>query len=152
MTEKLKTLTIFLKSYQHVALMIQQSLEGSELTANEFTALEALCHKGPMTTKQLCATVLLPNSSMTYVVDQLEKKEYVTRKKDDIDKRIIHVLPTKQGEVVLNQAYQQHYQVMSEVFAVLTPSEQEQIQQLLKKLGKHAQQLKEKNDEILNQS
>ena len=88
MIKDLKTLIIMLKSYQNIENNIKHSLIGSNLNVNEFAALEALDTKGPLSTQELIDTVLIPNSSMTYVLEILTKKGLITKDKKENDKRV----------------------------------------------------------------
>ena len=80
MAQDLKTLIVLFKAYQSMINQVKLSLINTDLTVNEFTALEALYSKKELTTSELRDYVLVPNSSMTYVLDTLEKKELIQRK------------------------------------------------------------------------
>ncbi|CAM2911761.1 MarR family winged helix-turn-helix transcriptional regulator [Erysipelothrix tonsillarum] len=134
--DTLKTLTILFKTHQSLLDRVKESIKDFDITINEFQALEALHHKGKLTTQALCDTVLVPGSSMTYVVDQLEKKGFVQREKDNTDRRINYVMLTVEGTSEIEKIYQMHYQEMRRVFDQLTVDEEKKLQELLKKIGK----------------
>lgn len=131
----LKTLTILFKTYQAVLKKVKESLKSSELTINEFTALEALNTLGSLTTSDLTNRVLLPNSSMTYVLDRLHSKGLINRTKDPIDSRVQRVALTVTGKDTITNLYQQHESFMRPYFEVLEEEEEQQLQYLLKKVG-----------------
>ena len=137
MTKPLKSLIILLKTHQSVMRKITASLRGWDLNVNEFAAMEALASKGVLTTKQLINTVLIPNSSMSYVLSTLETKGYLNRIKDLDDHRVQHLSLTKQGQAYFERVYAHHYALMYPVFDQLSETEQHTLQQLLKRIGKY---------------
>ncbi|EFY08485.1 MarR family winged helix-turn-helix transcriptional regulator [Erysipelothrix rhusiopathiae] len=132
----LKTLTILFRTHQNILEQVKESIKDFDINVNEFQALEALYHKGKLTTQALCDTVLVPGSSMTYVVDQLEKKGLVVRLKDEKDRRINYVMLSPKGLNDTEIIYNKHYEEMRKRFDKLTSEEEVTLQNLLKKIGK----------------
>lgn len=132
----LKTLTILFRTHQNILEKVKESIKDFDINVNEFHALEALYHKGKLTTQALCDTVLVPGSSMTYVVDQLEKKGLVVRLKDEKDRRINYVMLSPKGLNDTEIIYNKHYEEMRKRFDKLTSEEEVTLQNLLKKIGK----------------
>lgn len=139
MDKDLKSLIIIFKVYGHLVKHVKQSLEDSELSVNEFSAMEALYTKGSLSTQELIDLVLIPNSSMTYVLDNLSKKGYLQREKDAADKRIQRLSLTEEGRDLFTSVYDHHYKHMRAVFDCLDPEEEARMQTLLKTVGKHAE-------------
>ncbi|MDE8277727.1 MarR family winged helix-turn-helix transcriptional regulator [Erysipelothrix rhusiopathiae] len=132
----LKTLTILFRTHQNILEKVKESIKDFDINVNEFQALEALYHKRKLTTQALCDTVLVPGSSMTYVVDQLEKKGLVVRLKDEKDRRINYVMLSPKGLNDTEIIYNKHYEEMRKRFDKLTSEEEVTLQILLKKIGK----------------
>lgn len=132
----LKTLTILFRTHQNILEKVKESIKDFDINVNEFQAIEALYHKGKLTTQALCDTVLVPGSSMTYVVDQLEKKGLVVRLKDEKDRRINYVMLSPKGLNDTEIIYNKHYEEMRKRFDKLTSEEEVTLQILLKKIGK----------------
>ena len=141
MIKDLKTLIIMLKSYQNIENNIKHSLVDSNLNVNEFAALEALDTKGSLSTQELIDTVLIPNSSMTYVLEILTKKGLITKDKKVNDKRVQIITLSKKGKEVFEEIYKEHFKHMRSIFNVLNEEEELQLQNLLKKLGKEAMEV-----------
>ncbi len=140
MSKDLKSLTIFLNAHQSVMTKITQSLRGWDLNVNEFAALEALATKGSLTTQQLINTVLIPNSSMSYVITNLATKGYLSRTKDLNDKRIQYLSLTDKGKDYFEQVYAQHLALIRPMFEQFSVIEENQLQKLLKHLDKYEEQ------------
>ena len=140
MIQKLNTLIVLFKAHQSIQNNVKLSLVDTELTLNEFTVMGALYTKKELSTQQLIDSVLIPNSSMTYVLDILEKRQYLRRLKDPSDKRRQLLSLTQKGCLVFLDIYQKHYEHMNTIFNVLTPEETQQLSTLLKKVGKKAEE------------
>lgn len=107
---------------------------------NEFAALEALATKGSLTTQQLINTVLIPNSSMSYVITNLATKGYLSRTKDLNDKRIQYLSLTEKAKDYFKQVYAQHLALIRPMFDQFSAIEEKELQELLKRLGKDEEQ------------
>jgi len=79
---------------------------------------------------------------MTYVLDQLEKKKYVERVQNEQDRRNYLIRLTNEGFKYTFDIVPKHYDYMHKVFDVLDAEETQTLQNLLKKLGYHADQIK----------
>lgn len=134
----LKTMTILFRTVQAVEAIVKKDIAKYGYTINEFSVIETLFQKGRMPVQGMCQKVLIPNSSMTYVLDKLEEKMLISRIQDELDKRIFYVELTKKGFDHANEILPKHYQVMQSVFDILTVDEKEIINKLLKKIGYHA--------------
>ncbi len=111
------------------------------LNRTEFGVLELLYHKGPQPLQQIGSKVLMSSGNITYVVDKLEKKQFVRRRVSLEDRRLIYAEVTEEGSAFIEQVFPQHSEVIRQSVAGLTLEEQRQAAQLLKKLGKYAQHL-----------
>lgn len=99
------------KSLRKIDYIIRR--EGREIinelniTIPQFTALQILINNGSMTIGELSQKMALACSTITDLVDRMEKTELVTRKKDDKDKRVVIVEVLPKGfdilEKVLNK-------------------------------------------------
>lgn len=137
---KLKPVIVLFKAAQSLINNVKVSLKDSVLTINEFTVMEALFTKGELVTQELAEKILIPNSSLTYVLDILEKKQYIQRKRDPNDRRRQLLCLTDEGRTIFSDVYDVHYEYMSDIFNVLTEEELKQLENLLKKVGKRAEE------------
>lgn len=135
----LKSLIILFKAQQVIENEVKKSIVHTDLSVNEFAAMEAIYTKTCLTTQQLVELVLIPNSSMTHVLDTLLEKSYIKRERDPHDRRIQKLTLTHQGKSAFEKIYARHFDYMRKIFDVLSEREELQLQKLLKKLGKGAQ-------------
>ncbi len=137
---KIKPVIVLFKAAQSLINNVKVSLKDSVLTVNEFVVMEALYTKGELVTQEVADKILIPNSSLTYVLDVLEKKKYIVRERDSKDRRRQILSLSKQGEEIFSEVYKDHYEYMNDIFDVLTQEEQDQLVTLLKKVGLRAEE------------
>lgn len=73
------------------------------ITIPQFTALQILIRNGDMTIGDLSKKMALACSTITDLVDRMEKSDLVTRKKDESDKRVVIVEVLPKGHDILEQ-------------------------------------------------
>jgi MarR family 2-MHQ and catechol resistance regulon transcriptional repressor len=132
----LKTLTILLRATNFIQEKIKEDVFRYDLNLSEFGALEVLYHKGPLPVQAICEKVLIASSSMSYVIENLIKKELIEKIKDPSDRRIHIVHLTDKGVRLFDDIYPKHLAHMRSVIDALDASEEYELQKLLKKLGK----------------
>lgn len=140
MQNYLKTMTILFRTQQSVLAYAMEDIKTYDLNFTEFSVLEVLHKKGILSVQSICDVVLIANSSMTYVLDKLEKRGLIKRYRDKVDKRIILVKLTAEGQEFTDKIVHKHYDYMLNVFQVLDINENESLQALLKKVGYYAEE------------
>lgn len=136
--KELKSMIVMFKAYQSLIEVIKEDIKETDFDFNEFTVLEVIYHKKRITVTDIKEKVLVASSSLTYILDKLEKKALITRTKSEIDKRIIYVELTDNGTKISDKVFPKHYDVLKEVFNVLSDSEKNTLTSLLKKVGYNA--------------
>lgn len=110
------------------------------MNRTEFGVLELLYHRGPQPLQQIGGKVLMSSGNITYVVDKLEKKQLVRRRASTEDRRLIYAEVTDAGRAYMEAVFPEHVIAIEDAEAGLTPEEKLLASELLKKLGKYAQQ------------
>lgn len=106
------------------------------LSPSQFAVLEALYYLGPLTQGQVSAKVLKSTGNITLVIDNLEKRGYVRRARENEDRRTVTIHITEAGKAVIAQIFPAHAQAIYDELSVLTEEEQEILSRLCLKLGK----------------
>ena len=105
------------------------------LTLPQFGAIECLGHLGAMSIGDLSRKMLVSGGNMTCVVDNLEKTHLVERSSGS-DRRSVIVRLTPKGEDLFERIFPAHADHITALASPLSFEEQEQLSQLLKKLGR----------------
>jgi DNA-binding MarR family transcriptional regulator len=74
--------------------------ECSDLSLSEFKCLRAFRHDTELSVKEIATRMSLTSSRLTRIIDGLVRKRFVTRHIDNVDRRIINVRLTRQGELI----------------------------------------------------
>lgn len=127
----LKLFVVLCRTFSTVSEAAKRDIKTYGLSLSEFGALELLYHKGPQTIQDIGKKVLLTSGSMTYVVDQLVKKELASRKPCEEDRRVVYVQLSEMGKLLLDKIFPSHEELISELFSSLS---QEQIIELTENL------------------
>ncbi len=131
----LKALIVMMRSSQTVQDKIKNDMNQYGLNPTEFSVLELLYHKGDQPIQHIGKKILLASSSITYVVDKLEKKEYVVRKACPTDRRVIFASITEKGRAFMEDVFPKHTEVIEDIFGDLSEEQVEELIILLKKIG-----------------
>lgn len=105
------------------------------LTEPQFSVLECLGHRGPLTIGVLSKKMLISGGNATVIIDNLEKENLVERVRTKEDRRVILVQLTLNGKTLFDNIFIKHAECITKAASVLTDQEQETLSQLLKKLG-----------------
>jgi MarR family 2-MHQ and catechol resistance regulon transcriptional repressor len=114
------------------------------LGESDFRVLEVLLHKGPMPVNVIGPKVDLNPGSVSVAVDRLFKKGLVSRVENESDRRVRTVSLTEKGRRAFVPIFRQHAALIKRAFQDVSPQEQRQMEAVLKKLGRRAEQLDEK--------
>lgn len=103
------------------------------ITGPQLLCLYAVVENGPTTLTEISKTVSLSSSTLLGVVDRLEKKGYLERKRDSKDRRKVFITATEKGRIFSEHAPLLLHDKMAE--GILQKSEHEQIE-IVKSLEK----------------
>ena len=96
-------------------------------------AFRTIDAKGRMKIGELIDCMLATSGNMTVVIKNMEKKGWLIRKACQTDKRAFEIDLTDEGRRIIKAAIPPHQRAIEETFSVLTPEEQAQLVELLKK-------------------
>lgn len=142
---EIATLNAFIKLTRASNILHQQlsrSLADYKLTESQFGVLEALYHLGPLNQRSLGEKILKSGGNITMVIVNLEKQGWVTKAKDQNDKRSHTITLTADGKRLIEEAFPGYLQRISELFSCLEDDELAELSCLCKKLGLFASQWK----------
>ena len=106
-----------------------------DLPLSQFGVLEALMHLGPMCQRELGVKILKSNGNVTMVVDNLEKRGLVARRRSVEDRRVTEVDLTAKGRALIKGIFPRHAAEITAEMGRLTAAEQKQLGALCRKLG-----------------
>ena len=134
---------IMLKAWQSMSRYAFPTIE-EELGQSDFRVLEVLLHKGPMPVNAIGPKVDLNPGSVSVAVDRLFKKGFVSRAECSQDRRIRTVSLTEKGRQMFVPLFRRHTALIKRAFQDVSSEELQQLELVLKKIGKRAESLAEK--------
>ena len=114
---------------------LKKTLKNYPINATEFSVMEFLYSKGEKSIQEIRDRILLASGSATYVVDNLERKEYVRRIVNQNDRRITYIKLTQAGKDLINDIFPTHKKNTKEIFNDLTNEELITLKEILKKIN-----------------
>jgi MarR family 2-MHQ and catechol resistance regulon transcriptional repressor len=137
-TKEKQALDSFIKlvrAAQSVSSRVESPLSGIGLTVSQFGALEALFHLGPLNQKTLATKILKSTGNITMVVDNLEKRGFAERVRDEKDRRNYSVRVTGKGAELIRSFFPGHVARIVSEMGRLSRAEQDALGRLCKKVG-----------------
>ncbi|MBB6451765.1 MarR family 2-MHQ and catechol resistance regulon transcriptional repressor [Salirhabdus euzebyi] len=137
----LKLFVVLTRALDSITSKIKDDIRGYGLNPTEFAVLELLYHKGEQPIQKIGDKVLLASSSITYVVDKLEKKGYIKRKPCPTDRRVTYAVITELGQTLMDEIFPKHMDAINDICAGLNVDEKKLLIEMLKKLGLFAKSI-----------
>lgn len=134
----LKAVTVIIRAADAIREVIKSDAAANGLNPTEFSVLELLYHQGRQPIQAIGKKVLIASSSITYVVDKLEVKNFVQRSECAEDRRVTYAELTDGGKELMDRIWPEHETKINELFAGLAPEETETMIADLKKVGYQA--------------
>jgi len=114
---------------------ININLLSAGLTESQFNVLDALFHLGPLTQKDLGRKLLKSGGNITMVIDNLEKRNLVKRRRGEKDRRVFFVSLTLPGRRQIENILPEQVSRIKNEMSTLSKGEQNELQRLCKKIG-----------------
>lgn len=139
--KELKALTVMLKASGTVEKCLKRDILEYHLNPTEFSVMELLYSKGKQPIQIIGKKVLIASSSITYVIDKLEEKDFVERIPNAKDRRVTLVQLTEKGLRKMDESFSMHKESIAKLFKQFDANELKQFIDLSKKIGYTAQEL-----------
>ncbi|MBE6183590.1 MarR family winged helix-turn-helix transcriptional regulator [Heyndrickxia ginsengihumi] len=135
--QSLKLFVVLSKASRAINEYTNQFIQKQGVNPTEFAVLELLYHKGDQPLQQIGGKILLASGSITYVVDKLEKKEYLERISCPNDRRITYAHITEKGKEFIESFFPEHEERIDRIMSALNEDEKALAIQFLKRIGKN---------------
>jgi MarR family transcriptional regulator, 2-MHQ and catechol-resistance regulon repressor len=113
---------------------LEDDLEKLSLTPPQFYVLATIGYAGGLPFGEIGAKMMVTVSNLTGIVDRLEEKKLVSRKRDENDRRVVHVVLTERGVKLYKNAIPLFEKSISQIFSSLDKPAQKELSALLRKL------------------
>lgn len=106
-----------------------------DLTFSQFMVLEALYSKGDMTVGEVREKILSSVGTISVIVNNLVKMNYIERLPYEMDRRVCILRLTKEGRNVISKVIPKNEAMIVDSMKELTKEEKDELLYLLKKMG-----------------
>ena len=127
-------LMTYLQVSQHMSRLFREHFGRLHLTFPQALVLSVLGEEGPLPISALAERTGSANSTVSGIVDRLEKLELARRERSGLDRRVILVAATEQYETLRQRAVTDVGGYFSSVLATLSQEERAMVAQALSKL------------------
>ncbi len=113
---------------------LQDDLEKLDLTPPQYYVLATLGYSGGLPFSEIGGKMMVTVSNLTGIVDRLEGKKLVARKRDTTDRRVVRVMLTEKGNKVFKNSVPLFEKSVSKFFSPLEKIQQKELASLLRQL------------------
>jgi len=124
------------KASRNMVRMVKDKVSAYGLTPTQFFLLIALYEENGILITALAKKVALDKSTLTSLLDRLERDELIQRTAHPTDRRIIQIYLTPKAEVMREDLLRIYSEVNGLFLSRLTPEELKQFEEILAKLEK----------------
>jgi MarR family 2-MHQ and catechol resistance regulon transcriptional repressor len=114
---------------------LEEDLEKLGLTPPQFYVLATIGYAGGLPFGEIGAKMMVTVSNLTGIVDRLEEKKLVLRKRDEHDRRVVHVVLTEKGAKLYKTTIPLFEKSIAQIFSTLDKPQQKELSVLLRKLN-----------------
>ncbi|HEL1613265.1 TPA: MarR family transcriptional regulator [Streptococcus suis] len=132
----LHSLVVFRRAANTITKSELETIKKYGLTVCQFGVMEALYNKGNLRIQDLIDKLLSTSGNMTVVIKNMIRDGYVYKTSDTSDRRASLIALTEKGRQTIEAILPEHYDHVGQIFSVLSPEEQEQLANILKKFKK----------------
>lgn len=125
---------------------IDRRVEPYNLTRAKWLALGVLDRREGMRQTELADYLALDKSTVGRLIDRLEQRGFVERRRDPSDRRVYRIYFTQSAQPILTELEQVADDVRAEALRGIPPAEQEQLLSLLARVKKNLQEVRQKRD------
>ncbi len=129
-------LMYYIRINQHLSQKARRHFGKLNLTFPQATALNVLGAEGPMPISKLAEKMGSANSTISGIVDRLERLGLAQRTRSELDHRVIYVEVTEQYRQLRNKAETGVNEYFDTLLDTLKPEERDQIQKSLQLLDR----------------
>ena len=124
-----------MRAADSVSNVLEGELREAGLTRSQFGVLEALHHLGPLSQGELAHKLLKSSGNLTLVVDNLQRRTLVKRRRDTGDRRRVVVHLAAKGKRLIADLFPRHARAIRDTMGALPPYELRHLGDLCRRLG-----------------
>ena len=129
--------------YRGAFKRLNARLNRERITFSQYSVLLALDRKGPMQMNKLGEHMLVAPANVTGLVDRMEKKGFVRRRRDERDRRLYVIEATEKGSQIFKSISGRFRQYAGNLGSTLTREERASVLEALRKVRQEMEETSE---------
>jgi DNA-binding MarR family transcriptional regulator len=113
----------------------------AELTGPQLTVLKLLEGVGDLSLSELSERIRAQNSTVTGIIDRMEREGLVLRARSTEDRRVVHIRLTEKGARIAREIAVEPMEVFRSALQVLSPSDARTLLEILTKIARRVQNI-----------
>lgn len=111
------------------------------LTGPQLTVVKLLDQIGDLSLSELSERIRAQNSTVTGIIDRMERESLVARVRSKEDRRVVHIRLTPKGRELAEQIPVEPMEIFREALESLAPSDAKDLLRILTKVARRVKQL-----------
>lgn len=131
--------------FNNILIIEENSLRSShfsDVTIKEMHTIDVIGKNPEITPSEVAKALMVTLGTVTTSLNRLEEKQYITRTRSTIDRRVVHLTLSQKGEMLYRVHQKFHKQMVNKVTADLTTEEVDVLSKGLKNLHAFLEELK----------
>lgn len=134
-SENVKSIEKYLRKVDYIIRKKgREILKDFNITIPQFTALQILINNEEMTIGELSQKMALACSTITDLIDRMERNELVIRKRDEKDKRVVRIEVLSKGHQIVEKVLEKRVKFLDSKMKGLTEEQKLSLNEGLKAL------------------
>ena len=134
-TNSLNSFIKLVRTYESLSSRLYMLFEKENLTEIQFYLIDALYHLGSLNQKVISKKISRSEGNITMVVNNLEKRNLIKKKRNEVDKRIYNIELTREGAKLYEKIFPIFLKAIINEFDKLRRKEHKEFQKCCKKIG-----------------
>lgn len=134
-TNTLNSYIKLVRAYESLSSRLYMLFEKDNITEIQFYLLDTLYHLGLLNQKEISKKISRSEGNITMVVNNLEKRKLVKKKRSKDDRRIFIIELTKRGEALYKKIFPKFLKAIMHEFEQMKEKEHKEFQRYCKQLG-----------------
>ena len=115
------------------------------LTGPQLAVVKMLEPVGKVSLSELSWRIRARNSTVTGIVDRMERESLVRRRRSEEDRRVVHIELTEKGRALAKQIPIEPVQIFRKVLAELSPRDTADLKRIMTRLAKRVREIVEES-------
>jgi DNA-binding MarR family transcriptional regulator len=118
----------------------------ANLTGPQLTVIKMLEGLGDLSLSELSDRIRAQNSTVTGIIDRMEREELVVRARSTEDRRVVHIKLTDKGRRIAKEIDIEPMEIFRAALEGLSASETRELMKILTKVAKRVQSIVKKEE------